>query len=967
MLDPHPRPATRTTAKILLVALLALGLLPGSTCSTSNPNVVFDPDNPGGGGGGGGGVTPPKPDGPAAAPTAGALYVDGRPSLLAMAPRSGATGVDVLAVIALWFRESLQPDTVSPQTLVLRPAGVGNSGAVQVAYSATWLAGDRCVVLQPGAPLLPNTSYEVVANDEILDLDGKRLIVSGTGILGTFRTSSQASGLAPRVLGSFPPAAAVNQPNDHPVLLVFSKPIDFTGISSAVHLRNLSTGQPADYDTSADLEFRHAGNRVFEFPHRQDDSDLYSDVRLVVDPTLTDLEFFPKPLASGYFATWKTLGFARPAMVAPFDADPGDPFAPAINGDNFDDFLVDVVTGVSAQPADFVTLIAHDASGAVGRRDTRLAGTGAPRFHLDLSAKGAPIFTSSSEVVLASFVKRGAFRSTVQVARTPGGEPATITVDSTPPFLTAFGPPSGTFGSQFLSDTPELRPYGRATEAVGRVRVRFPAGGAAKTRDLFQPPNSGFFAGPAFDLGLVGAGPFPFDVLLTDTSGNAAPAAIPASATFRGFVGPVPLGGGAVMVSAYDPITLSPIPNATVYIEDFGGGAESSAMTGSDGSVSFAGRSGAQTVTVTAAERQAVTVVGVLATELSLPLAETLVPLAELGAGITGVTTGVTTVSGSLLAELDGLDDADLVQTVDLGVLFGSGLTARLQRPGWFAAFHEVMPFPAAGSYFRFFALEPTVITEPSTGGTLQSPQLPLGESSNEVLSATDFQYPISVTLGSGYDLPADSAGAMAYARIPGLDHLAAVGAGAVAGASGAAEVEIVLHAAAVEAGATAGEVLIEAHAVDDDGDFVLARSAAALAASPGPVALTFPGIPELVGAWSGGGYPFTRPFTATLAAGSGYYRLVLRDDAVPPATWTIWIPATAGLGGSVTLPTLKSSPAGAIGAPPLASAPGSSWSVFAEAYRMPAGFLEIGFFWTSLRRDCTGFARSAAGPALAF
>ncbi|MDA1260028.1 MAG: Ig-like domain-containing protein [Planctomycetota bacterium] len=963
----RPRTATRTAARLFTGALLALLLLPGATCSTGNPSVIFDPENPGGGGDGGGGGTPPKPDGPAAAPVDGALYVDGRPSLTAMAPRSGSFGVDVLAVIALWFRESLQPDTVTPQTMVLRPVGIGNSGAVQVGYSTTWLAGNRCVVLQPGVPLLPNTLYEVVANDEVLDLDGKRLIVSETGVLGSFRTSPQSSGLAPRVLGSFPPSGAINQPNDHSVILVFSKPMDFTGISSAVHLRNLDEGGLADYDTSADVEFRHAGNRVFEFPHREDARDLFAEVRLSVDPTLTDLDFFPQPLAAGHFATWKTLGFARPSMIAPFDDDPNDPFAPAINGNNFDDFPVDVVTGVSAQSSDFVTLIAHDASSASSRRETRLAGSGAPRFRMDLSEKGASLFPSATEVVLAAFLKRGPFRSTVQVARTPSGEPAVVIVDSNPPLLTTFGPPVGTFGSQFLSDAPELRPYGRATEAVGRVRVRFPAGTTAKTRNVFDPPSSGFFAGPAFTLPTVGAGPFPFDVLLTDTAGNAAPVAIPATATFRGFVGPIPLGSGSMKVSAYDQTTLAPVPNAKVYIETFGGGSESSGLTGSDGSITFTGRTAAQTVTIVADGRQSITVVGVAATELSLPMAETVVALADLGVGITGVSTGITTVSGSLLAEDDGLEDADLVQTVDLEVFFGAGVTARFQRPGWFAAFHEVESFPAIGSYFRFFALDPAVITEPSAGGNLQSPVLPLGESSNEVLAATDFQYPVSVTLGGGYDLPTDSAGAIAFARVPGLDHLAAIGAGSVVGASGAAEVEIVLHAAAVEAGATPGEVLIQAFGVDDDGDFALARAAVALAATPGTAALTFPGIPEVTGAWTGASYPFTRSFTSTLAAGTGFYRIVIRDNAVPPNSWKLWIPATSGLGGSMTLPTLKDSPSGAIGTPPLASSPGSVWRAFAEAYLMPGSFLEIGFFWTSLRRDCTGFARSVVGPGLAF
>ena len=37
-------------------------------------------------------------------------------------------------------------------------------------------------------------------------------------------------------------------------------------------------------------------------------------------------------------------------------------------------------------------------------------------------------------------------------------------------------------------------------------------------------------------------------------------------------------------------------------------------------------------------------------------------------------------------------------------LLFGAGLLARLQRLGWYAAFHEVEDYPAAGTYFRFFA-----------------------------------------------------------------------------------------------------------------------------------------------------------------------------------------------------------------------------------------------------------------------
>ncbi len=969
MSNPRPRAAAVRAVWMLCAVLSGALILPGATCSTGNPGTVFDPGNPGGGGGGGGGKPPPKDPGPHAAPVAGALLLAGRPSLTASAPAANAGQVDVLAPVALWFSESLQPLTLTAQNLVIRPEGVGSVGGAQVSFSATWLAGNRCAVLQPTLPLAPNTRYEVVANDELLDLDGARLRVPANGVLFTFKTASQAAGLAPRVLGSFPPAGAVQQANDHPAILVFSKPMDFTGISGAVKLLNLDTSADAAYDKSAAAEFRHAGNRVFEFPHTDDASDLGANLRLRVDTSITDADFFPHPLQNAYSATWSSLAFARPAGIAAVDPDPADPFAPAVNGANFDDFQVDVFLDSSALASDSAVLSANDASGPKFVQNTRKASSGTLRFHLDLGDPDAPgtLFGSTGRVVLAAFNARGDLRSTVQVARDAAGEPTTVPVDTVAPSLLSFGPPSGQFGSQFVADVPELRTYGDATEPVGRVRVRFPASGPASERDAFAPAADGFFVGPAFDLGAVSAAPFPFDVLLTDTAGNEAAFPVVASAVFRGFVGPQPLTTGVVRVAAYDLATLFPISGAKVYIENLGGGSESFGFTGSDGIVNFPSRSGRQTVTVIAEGRQSVTVYGAGATELSLNLPLTSDPVASLSPGISGVSTGVTTVSGSLLANADGLADADLLQTVDLDQLFGSGITARLQRLGWYAAFHDVQGFPSAGSYFRFFALEPQILLQPSLGSAVQSPTLALRESTNALLSTTDYQYPLTVTVAGGFNLPVASAGAVGFARIPGLDHLAAIGAGAVSGSSGKLEIELELYGAAVAEGAPGNQVIVQVHATDNQGDFALARKTVALAAAPGTVALTLPGIPEANAAWTGASYPFTRSFTASLAAGDGYYRIIIRDNEPIPNSWQIWVPASVGVSGSVTLPTLRESPTAAVGAPPLASQPGASWRAFVESYDMPAGFQELGCFFSSLRRDCDGFARTVNGPAKAF
>lgn len=964
----HPRPRTAAGTQLWLRAGALAGLcLASAACwSTGNPGTIFDPNDPGGGGGG---TTPPKEPGPRVAPVVGGFSQPGRPSLVAMAPAAGSVGVDVLAPIALWFSESMQSASASVQNLIVRPAGLGSAAGSQVTYSSEWLAGDRCALLLPGLPLAPNTLYEVVANDEILDLEGARLRVDATGVLGTFKTAAQTVGLAPRVLGSFPPRNAPNQPNDHPALLVFSKPMDFTGISAAVDFRNLDTSAVAAYDVTAAPENRLAGSRAFLFPHTDDAVDLGARVRVRVNTSLTDADFFPHALASPYVAIWETLAFARPAAVVPVDEDPLDPFVPAITGQNFEDFQVDVFLGISAAPSDSVILQAHDATDVTLVQNTGKAGAGIPRFHMDLSDTSSigPVFGSSGEVVLAAFVLRGSLRSTYQVARDAEGEPDLIVVDAIAPSLLSFGPPSGQFGSQFVADVPELRPYGRATEPVARVRVRYPASGPAQVRDIFAPPANGFFAGPAFATGLVSSGPFPFDVLLTDAYGNVATVALPASAAFRGFVGPVPLVSGSLRVAVYDQSTLFPVTSARVYVEALGGGAEDFGFTGSDGSIVFPGRAGAQTVTIIAEDRQAVTLHGVASTELSVPLPLSSEPVAAFTPEVTGATTGITTISSNLLADTDALEDEDLLQSIDLEQVFGPGLTTRMQRLGWYAAFHEVQDYPAADTYFRLFGVDPALLLEPSVSGAFVVPVFELQESTNSLLNTTDYQYPISVGISAGFDLPVDTAGALALARLPGLDGLAAVGIGAVAGASADAEVELELHAAAVSTGAPAGDVILQLHAVDDEGDFALARTTVALAPAPGLTAMTLPAIPEAAAAWTGAAYPYTRSFSPTLTPGNGYYRMIVRDDQLPRSTWQFWIAASAGAGGSITLPSLKESPAGPVGTPPLSTVPGARWTAFFESYDMPAGFAELGFFFSALRRDCEGFARAIPGPPLAF
>ena len=950
-----------------IALVLSLGLF-GGTCSTGNPGTVFSPSDPEGGGGDGGGGGPQE-DGPSAAPSAGSLLIAGSPSLDATAPEDRAMDIDIHAPVVLWFNESLRADTVTAASLILRPKATPE---FPVTTENTWLAGGRCLVMQPLAGLSIGTEFEVVATEDITDLEGERISIPTNGRLFQFTTGTAIAGMPPEVIGSFPPAGSTGVPNDTSVIVVFSKAMDFTGITDAVSITNTSGPSVGDYDLSADLAFRHAGNRVFEFPHQSDALDLGASLRLRVRTSVTDAEFVPQPLAAEYTASWESLSFARPSSVG-FDGAAFGGFEPAVNLTNQDAFPVRLTVPVSVAPSDSVTLLVHEDGDSEFVSASLPAGAGVVDFSLDLTSGGDAIFSSSSDLILAGYVERGDARSTVQVFRDDEDLEALVAHDLVRPLLFNYGPPVGQFGSQFVTDLPRFRPYGRASEAIAQVDASFPPTVLDKARTMPNPPSSNFFVGPFFDPLVVTEGPLLFDILLTDLAGNPASLASPGSVSFRGFLGmtPIPGGGGDVRVIAFDRDGLGLLSGATVHIEDLGGGNETSGTTGSNGSFTFADRTGPQTVTLQLSGFESVSVVGLDATEVSIPMVGIDRPVAALGPQVTGLTSGDLTVTSNLLSDTTGAVDFDAQQTYALESIF-SGVDARLNRLGWFAAFHDVEDFDSADRYFRFYGFDDRVLLEPNVGSTLVPPVLPMVESTNQMALATDFIYPLAVTPGTGYGALVDS-NALVGTVIPGLPGFIGLGAGSVdlsgGGTNGDAELELTLHDRAVIEGASASTVTLQVYVADDSGNEGLARADAALAASPGAVALTLPDIPA-AGAWgSTGAYPFTKDFTNTLGGSGGFYRMTIEDTAATPNRWHVWVAASVSAAGTlqVDLPTLKDAPAGAVGTPPLEIVPGGSWTAYVEAFSMAGLFLENGFFFTELERDCVGWGRSADGPSLDF
>jgi len=965
-----PRTLDRATRWLAGLALLvSMGLYAG-TCSTGNPGTIFDPSsvNDGGNGDGDGPVLPPREAGPSAAPTDGSLLLAGKPTLTSTAPAEKATGVDPGAAIALWFSESIRPDTVNAVSLQLRPKGDAIS-AVPLTFEL--LAGDRCVVVLPSIPLTPGTTYDLVATDDLTDLEGERFKAPTNGRILRFTTDKDGVNLAPRVLGVFPPDGAGAVPNDTDVVVVFSKQMDFTGVTSAVTLQNATASTAASYDRSASASNRHAGDRVFTFPHTEDNLDLNASIELAIADTLTDAAFIPQALEASFAASFNTLGFARPATIG-FDAAAFAPFTPAVNLENVDMFPVRVTLPVSVTAADTTTLLAHETGDSVLVSDSLPSGAGTVDFAMDFTAQGDPVFTAGSDITLAAYVERNGRRTTVQVLRDSEGDETNVSHDTVRPVLFSYGPPSGQFGSRFVTDLAALRPYGRASEDIAQTSVKFPPTSAAVVRESPTPAGGSTFIGPAFLSGLPVEGPLPFEVSLTDVAGNEALIASPGTVVFRGFLGADNLAasGGNLRVIAFDRDGLQLLSGVKVYVQKFGGGNAASGFTGSDGAIEFTGRTGKQTVTLVVPGYETMTMVGFDSALMSLPMTAETAVAGSVSPVVSGVNSGIVTVGGNLLVESNTASDPDLLQEVDLDNLFSPGVSQRLQRPAWFVAFHELQTFPAADRYYRFVGFDSRSLLEPSTGASLVVPSLVMAESTNQVASATDYQYPLNVTPGASLGAVSDSS-ASVLSAVPGLIGLATVGAGAVdlsgGGTNGAVELELSLLDAAVLEGASASDLLLQVYAQDGDGDEAVARVAATVAVSPGATAVALPDIPVVAGAWTGAAYPFTRPFTDALGGGPGLYRMTIEDDSTEGNRWQLWIAASSAGGGSLTLPNLRESSGGPIGTPPLDQSPGVSWTASLEAFTLPVGFLERSFFFTSLEQISTAWARAVEGPALAF
>lgn len=958
----HGRSENLVRCLLAVALLLSFGLF-GGTC-TSNAGRVFSGNNGGGGdigdggGTGGGGVDPPTPPGPAQALFDGALTLAAAPTALAFGPSNGATGVDVQSPVVVWFSESLARSSVNVGSLGVRRVNGGGGVNRTVAF----YNGDRCAILVPLSPLQADSEYEIFATEGLYDLNGSRFIETEDGVLSRFTTASATTGLDPQVVGTFPPAGAANVPHNSDVTVVFSKPVSYESAIANIRVEQVDGSGVAIGSAALDPPTNsEQGGRVFAFTRTEgaDALDLGKRLAVSIDPGVEDTEFNVNTLADAYQGAWRTLSFGPPLSLST-SATPGGEDQ-ALNRALMTAFPLRVdVAGHGLNAGDQLIarigeVIASSATtGTVSvKRSTVLTSAqtgGTPVvFSFNFESLEAGISQlNEGALAVGAFTQRGTRRSLVKSL-------ANIVQDTIPPTLTRFGPPFASSAGTFLTDLPELRPYGTANEPIGTVETSA-AGGATVAQAAAQPSANNWFLG-AETTGFTDAQRFSlgtnnFELSLADSAGNPMLEAVTGRVGFRGFVGDI-ASTDSMTVQAVDARSLAPIFGCTMQIEAADGSDFRSEITSVTGQTTFTGLASRDYhITIQAAGYHSATYYGLQSTLVSLPLrpivggSQTVAPVVSL-ANANG---GELRMASPLLLDSDGRGEALAVSdaTVPFGFEF-AGAPVRADRPGWFAGFFRLN----ATAPFSQYALDPRVIVDPYSASTVSA--LPALEMI-EISAVARVDFPLSFAAIPGNEGLVTSA----IVTLPGLLGPIPIAAGedfpsGTGATSSTISVVDAMRQAAADYSAEAFadlDVDLAAQVFFAAGASVSSRVRDASAA--GPNNLVWPS--NVPGVFSAGvdpqalaGTPLSFRDSLALDGDSGYYAVVIDDGS---KQWDLWVPASLRLLGDPPFPTLDTSP--------LDDNIDAVWDMFVEAFHMPAGFGELGFFFRELERDWSIRARSA-------
>ncbi len=736
--------------QILALSLAAIGLF---ATGCDNVGRAFDRD-----------VTPNEPGTGSgevlitAVPVGGDAR-DGRPKVKATFPDGGGWPTTVPIVVE--FSESVNETSIEPTSangidgrIIVRV--VGTTQALPCQYD--FIAGGKVLVMRPTPTLsnAQNPSYEVVLLPDARDCDGVRFEVDAEGqVLSTFQVNQTETIEDGRVLTTFPRDNQRDGLRSTDYWVVFDRPANATSITSSNFVLRPQGGSALAGDIDLPLQIASIPDpRIARFSPA---SDLAASTRFefITDDTITfgadgTLDFKGRTP----YATFDTIGPAAPTAVTLQNFTVGYP--DKINRNNLDTVMLAVTTPADAEAGD--TVVARIYGGDISttptndelfiERTVSLPVAGAQTIAVDftgtLGSLASPKF-DDGDILFAVQMRRGSQQSGF-AHNASAAEPR---FDITLPTLTQAGPP-GSSATDYLTDQEQLTFFGVASEEIGEATLA----ANSLTAPMFASSADGRFVMRPILIERQSA-PLPYSLLLTDSAGNMAAAAVTGNVLQRGMVtGTL---AGTLTVEAYDDATLLPIVGASVLVDPgvptVPATGQLLGTTGVDGRVSFTVAGGSHTVTIVRAGYDLVSFYDTSAAFVSLPLR----PLTGATATLNGNVVFTQSAGTTALVGNSALDDPGVlaVATTSAAPTTIPDTAIRPARPQVITAFGGAIE-PTASPTFSLLGyqmlgptlLVPTPPAAPGVGGETSRQNVAMIPSTGSVTAGTALMLDFSLAVG---------------------------------------------------------------------------------------------------------------------------------------------------------------------------------------------------------------------------
>jgi hypothetical protein len=623
------------------LGLLALSLLPLAGCD--NPACVFSSVGcqGGGGGGGGGGLGTEE----ASLPLDGSWISPSAPTIELALPSLEAHPESVVAVR---FSESINPTSLTGAFLVVETV----FGTPVPLVEPPPLTGDgRVAILAPLASLQNGSTYTVqfAPNAAVTDLTGQ-VLAATPGEITSFAVVDSAE---PQVIASFPPENSASQSDLTEIAVVFDRKMSAGSFDLDSWVVTVGGAPPVDHDDDPTPLLVAGGalpvpiTQVWTWANVDDAGQRISHgtgatLALELSPpgnAILSNDGSDDPLPG------QTLEFELASFGVPREA--LKPFAPtaAIGLPDIGgvDPLLQVELTTPAQAGDTLDLFLFGEGRVSGELTAFARSMAAPAGSslvdvlpgtLALLSEGLAIF-ADGELTIGVRTTRGGVRLPLRLADAdpllPGPQP--FVFDVTPPVILGLGTSGATVAS-FRSDQRDIVIVGRASEAIGAVRVSAGAAGDNFTGTekpvVVADDGNGLFVArpvPAGILDPFAANPT-YDVRVFDRAFNGSTSSV--TGTYRQLgvaaAGAALPGPANLTVDVFDAETLTLLSGVLVmtHQDDAGITELGSALTNASGFASVpAAPSGRTIVTLDRAGYDLFTFHGVPRERMQIPLQPT--------------------------------------------------------------------------------------------------------------------------------------------------------------------------------------------------------------------------------------------------------------------------------------------------------------------------------------------------------